>query len=113
MPFNLHPKTLHEKLIAKDFEVEAALPINNFKKSLVNLINDYTKGKYTEIKIIPGDKVMENDEWKLKDNFYFFYVKDNLDHHEYNPLNIRIIYKTFVNTNTGNEKEFSLNHMVY
>jgi hypothetical protein len=104
MPFNLHPKSFHEKFIDNsEYEVETTLPKNNFKKSLVEILKNYK-----DVRITPGSLAMEGDDWKLKnENIYIIYTKWKIG------TLPKPIKKEFINIKTKEEKTFSLNHMLY
>ena len=88
-------KTLNGRLFDEGFVAVNLIEDSKLAKRLHSEIIDYAIGKYTELKIVPGDVALEGISRKLREPAHIVYAKINKKHESYRPDSIYVISASF------------------
>ena len=77
MADDLERKAVREELSNNGFKIRKIIANSQLPASLTNILIELAKGKYQEVRIIPGDRIVETAEWRLEQPSHAVYVKDN------------------------------------
>lgn len=74
----------------------------------------YAQGKYTDMKIVPGEIALACCVWQLKDQTHIIYVRENPQHPDYKPTEKRLVLANVIYAKTGDdERMIGINHLTH
>lgn len=97
MADDLERKALKDNLVKEGFKVLKVIPNSQLPESLIRILIGLAREKYQDIRIIPGDLVVETSKLRLEESSHVVYIRENPGRSKYAGFDIAI----FVNRKTG------------
>lgn len=93
--------TLNGRLYEEGWEGISSIPNERLPEELSRILVDFARGKYLDMKIIPGELVLEGSDFEFNTLSHIVYVKENIEHPEYKPGSFIIFTPHINNTRAG------------
>ncbi|MBT3985833.1 hypothetical protein HOD38_04465 [archaeon] len=101
MTGDLETKTLNSRLFEDGFEAIEVIPNDKLPERLTTTMIDLARGKYLDMKVIPGELAFEGIEWQIETPSHIIYAKVNTEYPGHDPKSIYIVQTFFKHSNTG------------
>jgi hypothetical protein len=98
MPDDLERKALRDDLVKDGFKVLKVVPNSQLPELLINILIGLAREQYQDIRIIPGDILLETSKLRLEESSHVIYVKEAPGQSKYAGFDIAV----FVDRQTGN-----------
>jgi len=100
MAGDLETRTLNGKLLDSGYEVKAAILNELLPEYLTQILIEFARKKYRDVKIVPGELALEGSSWQIKQPSHIVYVKYNKRHHDYKEA-VSVVMPEMINKETG------------
>lgn len=85
MSEDLVGKTLNAEIIESGFKVVTCIPNRTLSEDIIPIMIEFARGKYTDIRIVPGEVALRGSLWTLEKESHIVYAKQNERFPDYDP----------------------------